>query len=220
MTGRCPFFKSLHNQFGKKIGNLIPCFGIFRLQNYWYKTIAHCSWKQYLFPEQIVITRFGISDQFSYPVQEFMLKNDTLKNLTSRIGLYGSALPPHPGHRYIRRQKLVFKWSRNWCKQCIAAINFCSRHSPFKSAAVGNSDVAYGCRISVDTWFRKELPFTRRAKSLDIFRLVKSASFDISRWAPVAPFYKTHCSIVKILFRPHCFLKLVTKPKVKSFSSF
>ena len=67
--------------------------------------------------------------------------------------------PPHPGHSYIRRQKLVFKWSRNWCKQFIAAINFCSRHSSFKSAAVGNSDVAYGCRISVDTCFRKELPF-------------------------------------------------------------
>ena len=43
--------------------------------------------------EQIVVTHFGISDQFSYPVQEFMLKNDTLKNGTSRIGLYGSAPP-------------------------------------------------------------------------------------------------------------------------------
>ena len=37
------------------------------------------------------MTSFGISDQFSYPVQEFMLKNDTLKNGRSRIGLYGSA---------------------------------------------------------------------------------------------------------------------------------
>ena len=43
--------------------------------------------------KHIIITRFGISDQFSYPVQEFMLKNDTLKNGTSRIGLYGSAPP-------------------------------------------------------------------------------------------------------------------------------
>ena len=40
-------------------------------------------------PEQIVITCFGTSDQFSYPVQEFMLRNDTLKNGTPRIGLYG-----------------------------------------------------------------------------------------------------------------------------------
>ena len=35
----------------------------------------------------VVITSFGISDQFSYPVQEFMPKNDTLKNRTPRIGL-------------------------------------------------------------------------------------------------------------------------------------
>ena len=39
------------------------------------------------------ITRFGISDQFSYPVQEFMLTNDTLKNGMSRMDLYGSAPP-------------------------------------------------------------------------------------------------------------------------------
>ena len=30
----------------------------------------------------------------SYPVQEFMLKNDTLKNGMPHIGFYGSALPP------------------------------------------------------------------------------------------------------------------------------
>ena len=30
LTGRCPFFKSLHNPFRKKICILIPCFGIFR----------------------------------------------------------------------------------------------------------------------------------------------------------------------------------------------
>ena len=30
----------------------------------------------------------------SYPVQEFMLKTDTLKNGMSRIGLYGSAPLP------------------------------------------------------------------------------------------------------------------------------
>ena len=47
----------------------------------------------------MIITRFGISDQFSYPVQEFMLINDTLKNGTSRTGLYGSA--PHPGLRLL-----------------------------------------------------------------------------------------------------------------------
>ena len=51
--------------------------------------------------KHIIITRFGISDQFSYPVQEFMLKNDTLKNGTSRIGLYGSA--PPPGLRLLRK---------------------------------------------------------------------------------------------------------------------
>ena len=41
--------------------------------------------------QQIVIARFGISDRISFvQVQEFMLKNDTLKNGTSCIGLYGS----------------------------------------------------------------------------------------------------------------------------------
>ena len=33
LTGRCPFFKSLHNPFGKKNCILIPFFGIFRLEN-------------------------------------------------------------------------------------------------------------------------------------------------------------------------------------------
>ena len=39
----------------------------------------------------------------SYPVQEFMLKTDTLKNGMSRIGLYGSAprSPPPPGLVFI-----------------------------------------------------------------------------------------------------------------------
>ena len=32
----------------------------------------------------------------SYPIQEFMLKTDTLKNGMSRIGLYGSAPMPAP----------------------------------------------------------------------------------------------------------------------------
>ena len=40
--------------------------------------------------------RIPPSDQFSYPVQEFMLKNDTLKNGKSRIGFHGSASPPLP----------------------------------------------------------------------------------------------------------------------------
>ena len=47
LTGRCPFFKSLHNPFRKEISILIPCFGIFRLQNNRKtigKTIAFCSW--------------------------------------------------------------------------------------------------------------------------------------------------------------------------------
>ena len=43
--------------------------------------------------KHIIISHFGISDQFSYLAQEFMLKNDTLKNGTSCIGLYGSAPP-------------------------------------------------------------------------------------------------------------------------------
>ena len=39
------------------------------------------------------MTCFGISDQFSYPVQEFMLKNCTQKNGTSRIGLLFKSPP-------------------------------------------------------------------------------------------------------------------------------
>ena len=80
LTGRCPF---LRISFREKICISIPCFGIIRLQKIPKtigKTIVYCSWKQYptVF-EQIVITCFGISYQFSHPVQEFMLKNDTLK---------------------------------------------------------------------------------------------------------------------------------------------
>ena len=43
----------------------------------------------------------------SYPVQEFMLKTDTLKNGMSRIGLYGSA-PRAPWVLFLlSRQKNV-----------------------------------------------------------------------------------------------------------------
>ena len=52
LTGRCPFFKSLHKPFRKKICILIPCFGIFRLQNNRTtigKTITYCSWKTIAF---------------------------------------------------------------------------------------------------------------------------------------------------------------------------
>ena len=57
LMGSCPFLKNLHNPFGKNCLSLelfITCFEIF-------------------------ITCFEISDQVSYAVQEFILKNDTLK---------------------------------------------------------------------------------------------------------------------------------------------
>ena len=47
LTGRCPFFKNLHNPFRKKICISIPCFGIIRLQKIPKtigKTIVYCSW--------------------------------------------------------------------------------------------------------------------------------------------------------------------------------
>ena len=101
LTGRWPFFKNLNNPFRKRIYILIPCLGIFRLQSNRKtkgKAIAYCYWKKYPFVLiHIVITRFGISDQFSCLVQEFMLRKDTLKNGTSRLGLYGAAPPPPPG---------------------------------------------------------------------------------------------------------------------------
>ena len=40
------------------------------------------------------MTCLGISDQFLYPVQQFVLKNDTQKNGTSRIGLLMEVPPP------------------------------------------------------------------------------------------------------------------------------
>ena len=59
--------------------------------------MAYCYRKQSSFVlEQIVVTRFGISDQFLYPVQEFTLKIDTPKNRTSCIGLYESVPPGSP----------------------------------------------------------------------------------------------------------------------------
>ena len=45
LTGRCPFFKNLHNPFRKKIEISIPCFGI-RLQKIPKpigQTIVYCS---------------------------------------------------------------------------------------------------------------------------------------------------------------------------------
>ena len=83
LTGRCPIFKNFHNPFRGKNGISIPCLGIFRLQNnrennslLFFETIAK---QEPIVFEQIVITRFRISDQFSHPVQDNMLKNDTLK---------------------------------------------------------------------------------------------------------------------------------------------
>ena len=84
MTGRCPFFKNLHNLFRKKLCISIPCFGINRLEN-------NRQSNRPIVLEQNVMTCLGIIDQSLYPVQEFRLKIDTLKNVTSRIGLYGSA---------------------------------------------------------------------------------------------------------------------------------
>ena len=81
LTGRCPFFKNLHNPFRNENCISIPCFGIIRLSK---NSKNNRENNSLLFLKRI-------SDQFSYPVQEFMLKNDTLKNGTSRIGLYGSA---------------------------------------------------------------------------------------------------------------------------------
>ena len=42
------------------------------------------------------MTCFGMSDQFSYPVQEFKLKNDTQKYDTSCIDSYMEMSPPPP----------------------------------------------------------------------------------------------------------------------------
>ena len=94
LTGRCSFFKNLHNPLRKKFAFQYPVSELLDYKNsknnrennslLFLKTIA-------IGLEQIVITCFRISDQFSYSVQEFMLKNDALKNGTSRIGLCGSA---------------------------------------------------------------------------------------------------------------------------------
>ena len=46
----------------------------------------------------------------SYPVQEFMLKNDTLKNGMSHIGLYGS---DPPGVVFIVQTKICKKLTAN-----------------------------------------------------------------------------------------------------------
>ena len=80
--------------------------------------MAYCYRKQSSFVlEQIVVTRFGISDQFSYPVQEFTLKNDTPKNGTSCIGLYGSV---PPGHLYrFPFTANDFFWSPKHGKVCV-----------------------------------------------------------------------------------------------------
>ena len=106
------FLRISTTRLGKKFCISIPSFEIIRLQRIPKtigKTIIYCSWKQQrIVLEQIVITCFGISEQFSYPVQEFMLKNDTLKNGTSRIGLYGSASPRSNTHGLVLMQ-IIYK---------------------------------------------------------------------------------------------------------------
>ena len=84
-----PIFKNVHKLFRKNISISIPCFVIFRLLNN-RETIAKTI---PIVLQEIVIACLGIFGQFLYPVQEFRLKNDTLKNGTSRIGLYGNASP-------------------------------------------------------------------------------------------------------------------------------
>ena len=95
----------------EKICISIPCFGIIRLQKIpetiW-KTIVYCCWKQWpIVLQQIVITCFGISDQFSYSVQELMLKNDTLKSSTSRIFLWKCPPPPRGPCRFMTTKSFV-----------------------------------------------------------------------------------------------------------------
>ena len=70
----------------------IPCFRIIRLENNM-ETMAYCSWTN-------IHDLFRNFYQFLYPVQEFRLKIDILKNGTSRICLYGSppSPPPPPKH--------------------------------------------------------------------------------------------------------------------------
>ena len=84
LTGRYPFFKNLTTRLGKRIAFPYPVSEFVRLQKIPKtigKTIVYCSRKQKpVVLEQIVMTCFGVSDQFSYPLQEFMQKHDTLKN--------------------------------------------------------------------------------------------------------------------------------------------
>ena len=101
LTGTCSFLKNFHILLMRNICISIPCFGIIRLfpKTIW-KIIVYCSLKQQpIVLEQIVMTCFGVSYQFSCSVQEFMLKNDTMKNGTSSIGFKVLGFPP-PG-RYL-----------------------------------------------------------------------------------------------------------------------
>ena len=95
---------------------------------------------------------FGISDQFSYPVQEFMLKNDTLNNGTSRIGLYGSApRVTQPSNNYLKVNILVRKGDNK--KRYKIKWNFCSCYNfIFKSGMrtlpnTSISSIAINCYI-------------------------------------------------------------------------
>ena len=71
----------------------MPCFGIIRLQKL-PKTIGE---QQSIVLEQIVTTRFGIPDQFSYPVQARIYAEKLYpEKRQAHIGLYGSPPPPPP----------------------------------------------------------------------------------------------------------------------------
>ena len=96
LTKRCPFFKNLHNQFRKNLqfDTLLRNYSVTKhSKNNMENSLLFLKTMPIVL-KLIVITCFGISDQFSYPGQELiMLKKVTLKNGTSRIGLYGSVPP-------------------------------------------------------------------------------------------------------------------------------
>ena len=147
LTGRCPFFKRLHNPLRKKICILIPCFGIFRLQNnslLFLKTIAFCSWTSSHYPLRnswsIFMPRSGIYAEKWYPEKRHVTYRFIWKCPPgSTFYPWGTCMPglqselPHRPQKVWEKNQLRFI-SRPRGQFAMANLNFAAKNFNFAAA--------------------------------------------------------------------------------------
>ena len=82
---------------------------------------------------------------YLYPIQEFMLKNDTLKNGAHRIGLYEVPPPPpslgpvHMGNNHYDAQGYSAKDKQLWNLSGYQMVNIFHQRPMFPEQQIGSS---------------------------------------------------------------------------------